>query len=272
MSRKPKLSKRRLEVLASYGVFPEQPEEKIETPRPKGRPRKDKRKPYKLRKPKVVDTSLPKHSPIAIRRELELEGYDPDAAKLEARNQRQKTLNNNALKSKPRSKLTDEERLAHKRASEKRNRSQVNGIEMMGFLTAATAKALASTKSSINTETSAPYYNYQDNFIENQYHGKTSAFDPRHNDLIEIQECGKMIWHGDTCAVCTMPPSTIGEVMLAQYGEANFVCTDCGKLVETKGLGMRGWIFTQIQNIKRQKATQIKKYHLPKAEDDEELD
>ncbi len=272
MSRKPRLSKRRLEVLASYGVFPEQPEEKIEPPRPKGRPRKNKRKPYKIRKPKVEDTSLPKHSPIAIRRELGLEGYDPVAAKAEARRLRQETLNNNALKNKPRLKLTDDERLARKKASEEKNRSQVNGIHLSGLLTAAKAKALTSDKSSIAMETSAPYFNFQDNFIEEQYHGKTSAFDPRHNDLIEIDESGKMIWHGDTCAICTMPPSTIGEVVLAQYGEATFVCTDCGKLVETKGLGLRGWIFANIKNFKRHKVRQIPNYMIPHDTEDEELD
>ena len=272
MSRKPRLSKRRLEVLASYGVFPEQPEEKIEPPRPKGRPRKNKRKPYKLRKPKAADTSLPIHSPVRIARELELEGYDYQAAEKKAKEKRQETLNNNALKSKRRLKLTDEDRLARRKASEERNRSQVNGLKMMGFLTAATAKAMASSKSSIGMETSAPYFNYQDNFIEEQYHDKTSAFDPRHNDLIEIDESGKMIWHGETCAICTMPPSTLGEVVLAQYGAATFVCTDCGKLVETKGLGLRGWIFTDIENLKSHKVRQIPNYMIPHDTEDEELD
>jgi len=201
-----RISARRAEVLASYGI---------------------KQKKVKKKKP---NDDLPVYAPIRM-----------------AKEKRQEALNNNALKNKLRLNRTDEDRRANKKASDKRKNSEVNGIEMMGFLTAATAKALASTKSSIGMETSAPYFNYQDNFIENQYHGKTSAFDVRHNDLIETDpETGKMLWYGDTCSVCKMPPSTVGEVMLAQYGTADFVCVDCGKLVETKGLGMRGWTFDTI--------------------------
>jgi len=251
MSRKPRLSKRRLEVLASYGALPKQ---------------------AKAKPVKSANNDLPVHSPIRIQRELGLEGYDHQAAKQVAKQSKQARLNNQALRDKPRLNLTDEERVARKKASQDRSRSERNSIHMLGLLTAATAKALAADKSSIAMETSAPYFNYQDNFIENQYHGKTSAFDPRHNDLIEIEESGKMIWHGDTCAICTMPPSTIGEVMLAQYGEANFVCTDCGKLVETKGIGLRGWIFTNIKNFKRHKVRQIPNYMIPHDTEDEELD
>jgi hypothetical protein len=219
-----RISARRAEVLASYG----------------------KRKPMNAKKKKPdPNNDLPIHAPIAMRRELER--VDKVTAIRKAKEKRQETLNNNALKNKPKLNLTDEDRCANKKASDERKNSEVNGLKMMGFLTAATAKALASTKSSIGMETSAPYFNYQDNFIENQYHGKTSAFDVRHNDLIETDlETGKMLWHGDTCAICKMPPSTMGEVVLAQYGTADFVCVDCGKLVETKGLGMRGWTFDTI--------------------------
>ena len=219
-----RISARRAEVLASYG----------------------KRKPMNAKKKKPdPNNDLPIHAPIRMRRELEK--VDKVTAIRKAKEKRQETLNNNALKNKPRLNLTDEERCARKKASDEKRRSEVNGLKMMGFLTAATAKALAPSKSSIGMETSAPYFNYQDNFIENQYHGKTSAFDVRHNDLIETDpETGKMLWHGDTCAICKMPPSTMGEVMLAQYGQADFVCVDCGKLVETKGLGMRGWTFDTI--------------------------
>ena len=202
-----KISARRAEVLASYG----------------------KRKPMNVKKNKP-DNDLPIHAPIAWKKDIE--------SRIEERNIRA------ALKDKPKLNLSDEDRAFRKLLADKQKNREVNGIHLDGLLTAATAKALASTKSSIGMETSAPYFNYQDNFIENQYHGKTSAFDVRHNDLIETDpETGKMLWHGDTCAICKMPPITMGEVVLAQYGTADFVCVDCGKLVETKGLGMRGWIF-----------------------------
>ena len=217
-----RISARRAEVLASYG----------------------KRKPINAKK-KKQDNDLPIHAPIRMRRELEK--VDKVTSIRKAKEKRQETLNNNALKSKPRLDRTDEDRVARKKASDEKRRSEVNGIHMLGLLTAATAKALAPSKSSIGMETSAPYFNYQDNFIENQYHGKTSAFDVRHNDLIETDpETGKMIWHGNVCEICKMPPSTVGEIMLAQYGVADFVCVDCGKLVETKGLGMRGWTFDTV--------------------------
>ena len=213
-----RISARRAEVLASYGI---------------------KEKKVKKKEP---NDDLPIHAPIRMRRELEK--VDKVTAIRKAKEKRQETLNNNALKNKPRLDLSDEDRAFRKLLADKQRRREVNGLEMMGFLTAATAKALAPSKSSIGMETSAPYFNYQDNFIENQYHGKTSAFDVRHNDLIETDpETGKMLWHGNVCEVCKMPPSTMGEVVLAQYGTADFVCVDCGKLVETKGLGMRGWTF-----------------------------
>ena len=139
--------------------------------------------------------------------------------------------------------LSDEDRCANKKASDKRKNSEVNGIHLDGLLTAAGAKKGTRDLPSAFDNTSAIYYNMQDNFIEEQYN-RTSAFDVRHNDLIETDpETGKMLWHGNVCEVCKMPPSTMGEVVLAQYGTADFVCVDCGKLVETKGLGMRGWIF-----------------------------
>ena len=244
-----RISARRAEVLASYGI---------------------KQKKVKKKKKKEPNDDLPVYAPIRMRRELEK--VDEVTSNRKAKEKRQETLNNNALRNKPRLNLTDEDRRARKKASDEKRRSEVNGLKMMGFLTAATAKALAPSKSSIGMETSAPYFNYQDNFIEEQYHDKTSAFDPRHNDLIEIDESGKMIWHGETCAICTMPPSTIGEVVLAQYGAATFVCTDCGKLVETKGLGLRGWIFTDIENLKSHKVRQIPNYMIPHDTEDEELD
>ena len=213
-----KISARRAEVLASYGF---------------------KQKKVKKKEP---NDDLPVYAPIRMRRELEK--VDKVTAIRKVKEKKQETLNNNALRNKPKLNLTDEDRAFRKLLADGQRRREVNGIHLDGLFTAATAKALAPSKSSIGMETSAPYFNYQDNFIENQYHGKTSAFDVRHNDLIETDpETGKMLWHGDTCAICKMPPSTMGEVMLAQYGQADFVCVDCGKLVETKGLGMRGWVF-----------------------------
>ena len=218
-----RISARRAEVLESYG----------------------KRKPMNAKK-KKPDNDLPIHAPIRMRRELEK--VDKVTAIRKAKEKRQETLNNNALKNKPRLDLSDEDRAFRKFLADGQRRREVNGIHLDGLLTAAAAKKGITDKSSIGMETSAPYFNYQDNFIENQYHGKTSAFDVRHNDLIETDpETGKMLWHGDTCAICKMPPSTVGEIMLAQYGTADFVCVDCGKLVETKGLGMRGWTFDTIK-------------------------
>lgn len=251
MTRKPRLSKRRLEVLASYGATV---------------------KKNKQGGSQFVDSHLPKHSPIKIQRELELEGYDHQAAKRNAKQARQERLNNDALKNKPSLGLSNHDRLERKRIAEQKKSKEVNSIHLDGLLSAGAAKKGTRDAPSAFDDTSAIFYNMKDNFIEEQYHGKTSAFDPRHNDLIEIDPSnGKMTWHGETCAICTMPPSNMGEIVLAQYGSAEFVCTDCGKLIETKNLGLRGWVFTQIQNIKRHKATQIKKYHLPNAEDDEEL-
>ena len=220
-----RISARRAEVLASYG----------------------KRKPMNAKKKKPdPNNDLPIHAPIRMRRELEK--VDKVTAIRKAKEKRQETLNNNALKNKPRLDLSDEDRAFRKLLADGQRRREVNGIHLDGLLTAAAAKKGITDKSSIGMETSAPYFNYQDNFIENQYHGKTSAFDVRHNDLIETDpDTGKMLWHGDTCAICKMPPSTVGEVMLAQYGQADFVCVDCGKLVETKGLGMRGWTFDTIK-------------------------
>ena len=219
-----RISARRAEVLASYGI---------------------KQKKVKKKKKKEPNDDLPVYAPIRMRRELEK--VDKVTAIRKAKEKRQETLNNNALKNKPRLDLSDEDRAFRKLLADGQRRREVNGIHLDGLLTAAAAKKGITDKSSIGMETSAPYFNYQDNFIENQYHGKTSAFDVRHNDLIETDpETGKMLWHGDTCAICKMPPSTVGEVMLAQYGQADFVCVDCGKLVETKGLGMRGWTFDTI--------------------------
>jgi len=261
LSKKPRFSKRRLEVLASYGVFPEK-NKKVALPL-QSKPKPTNKK-FEF-DPLPDFSSLPKNSPIRIQRELEMQGIDTTTAKRNAKNPRQKSLNNSALR-------TKQSRKKHKPTYRQNESRLVNSIHLDGLLSACAAKKGTKDVPSAFDDTSAIFYNMQDNFIEEQYHGKTSAFDPRHNDLIEIDPSnGKMIWHGETCAICTMPPSNMGEVVLAQYGEANFICTDCGKLVETKGRGLRGWIFTQIQNIKRHKATQIKKYHLPNSEDDEEL-
>jgi hypothetical protein len=229
----PKISKRRQAILDSYGI------------KPKGRPPK----------PKSVElhAHLPKNSPIRIQRELKEMGIEPvEKTKIA----KQTRLNNIALRTK---KSKDKKWLRYSPTPNE----VVNKIHLDGLLSASSAKKGTVDKPSIAGESSAPFYNYIDNFIEEQHHDKASAYDPRFIDLIEIQESGKMIWHGDTCAICTMPPSTIGEVMLAQYGEANFVCTDCGKLVKTKGLGMRGWIFAQVQNFKRNKIKQLQRYHIP---------
>ena len=203
----PKVSKRRQAVIDSYGI------------KPKGRPPK----------PKIVElhAHLPKNSPIRIQRELKEMGIEPAKEIVSAKQTR---LNNIALRTK----------------KSKTNWLQysptlsevVNKIHLDGLLSASSAKKGTVDKPTISGESSAPFYNYKDNFIEEQHHGKASAYDPRFIDLIEIQDSGKMIWHGDTCAICTMPPSTVGEVMLAQYGEASFVCTECGKLaVEDRHIG-----------------------------------
>ena len=201
-----KISARRAEVLASYG----------------------KRKPMNAKK-KKPDNDLPIHAPIAWKKDIE--------SRIEERNIRA------ALKDKPKLNLSSEDRAFRKLLADKQKNREVNGIHLDGLLTAAGAKKGTRDLPSAFDNTSAIYYNMQDNFIEEQYN-RTSAFDVRHNDLIETDpETGKMLWHGNVCEICKMPPSTMGEVVLAQYGTADFVCVDCGKLVETKGLGMRGWIF-----------------------------
>ena len=268
MSRKAKLSKRRLEVLASYGVFPKKDEQLPSPPKPQ-QPifaNKERSTNKQFEFDSLPDfSSLPKNSPIRIQRELEAQGIDTATSKLNAKTSRQEVLNNMALRTKQTGKR-------HKPLQKNNENHLVNNIHLDGLLSAYSAKEGTKDAPSIINESSAFYYNMADNFIEEQHHEKASCYDPRFIDLIEIQESGKMIWHGETCAICTMPPSTIGEVMLAQYGEADFICIDCGKMVEIKNPTMRGWIFAQVQNNKRHKATQIKKYHLPHAEDDEELD
>jgi len=202
-----KISARRAEVLASYG----------------------KRKPMSAKENKP-DNDLPIHAPIAWKKDIE--------SRIEERNIRA------ALKDKPKLNLSSEDRAFRKLLADKQRRLEVNRIHLDGLLTAAGAKRGTRDLPSAFDDTSAIYYNMQDNFIEEQYNNRTSAFDVRHNDLIETDpETGKMLWHGNVCEICKMPPSTMGEVVLAQYGTADFVCVDCGKLIETKGLGMRGWIF-----------------------------
>ena len=237
----PRVSKRRQEVLDSYRI------------KPKGRPPK----------PKIVElhAHLPKNSPIRIQRELEKLGIKSKDITEETKRVKQNRLNNIALKTKKLKPF-----LSGPSGNEISNK-----IHLDGLLSAFRAKKGIEDKPTIAGESSAAFYNYKDNFIEEQHHEKASCYDPRFIDLIEIQESGKMIWHGETCAICTMPPSTVGEVMLAQYGEASFICTDCGKLVETKGLGMRGWIFAQVQNFKRYKVKQLQRYHIPIDEEEYEV-
>jgi|TARA_R100000479_G_scaffold132034_1_gene69816 hypothetical protein len=241
----PKISKRRQAVIDSYGF------------KPKGRPRK----------PKSVDlhAHLPKNSPIRIQRELEQMGITlaEKSTDEEIARAKQTYLNNQAIKNKPRLNLTDADR-AERRAAYTGRKRHHNKIHLDGLLSASSAKKGTVDKPTISGESSAPFYNYKDNFIEEQHHGKASAYDPRFIDLIEIQESGKMIWHGETCAICTMPPSTIGEVMLAQYGEADFVCTDCGRLVHIKTPTNKwGWVFAPIDKFKRNTIKQLQRYHIP---------
>jgi len=124
-------------------------------------------------------------------------------------------------------------------------------------------------EASIVDSSSSFYYNMKENWIDDCHHS-VSATDMHANNLIEIDpDTNKLIWHGDVCVVCAQPPCTWGEIMLAQYGHTEFICVDCGKVVGSKGLGMKG--FENVQqlkaHIKKRKITTFKS--LEEDEEDE---
>ncbi len=243
------ISKRRKEVLAEYGV----PNERERVARQK------KIKKQYLRNINKFDsdnTGLPVHSPLR---------YKKDWEELKI---------SRALASKPKLNLTDEDRKARKKASRKKKQQEMK-LDCLGMLSAAGAKKFTREASSIvEYGDSWAYFNGLEGGIEENHHNKVSPFDYVHTNLIEENPVtGALVWHGQVCSICTEPPKDIGEVMLAQYGMTEFICVDCGKFMEHKGTGMRGYISGTINKSFRHKAKNpitIHKHHL--AKEDEEDD
>ena len=78
-------------------------------------------------------------------------------------------------------------------------------------------------------------------------------------------DTGIMTWHGEVCVHCGSPPKNIGEVMLAQFGPTEFICTDCGKHMPHQGTGLRGYTSGEVYR-RRQKIMKLKptpKWRMP---------
>lgn len=243
------ISKRRKEVLAEYGV----PNERERVARQK------KIKKQYLRNINKFDsdnTGLPVHSPLR---------YKKDWEELKI---------SRALANKPKLNLTDEDRKARKKASRKKKQQEMK-LDCLGMLSAAGAKKFTREASSIvEYGDSWAYFNGLEGGIEENHHNKVSPFDYVHTNLIEENPVtGALVWHGQVCSICTEPPKDIGEVMLAQYGMTEFICVDCGKFMEHKGTGMRGYISGTINKSFRHKAKNpitIHKHHLAKEDEEDE--
>ena len=243
------ISKRRKEVLAEYGV----PNERERVARQK------KIKKQYLRNINKFDsdnTGLPVHSPLRYKKDWE----------------EQKVAR--ALRDKPKLNLTDEDRKARKKASEDKKKKEMK-LDCLGMLSAAGAKKFTREASSIvEYGDSWAYFNGLEGGIEENHHNKVLPFDYVHTNLIEENPVtGALVWHGQVCSICTEPPKDIGEVMLAQYGMTEFICVDCGKFMEHKGTGMRGYISGTINKSFRHKAKNpitIHKHHLAKEDEEDE--
>ena len=117
-----------------------------------------------------------------------------------------------------------------------------------GQLSASQAKKDTNDKSIVDNS-SAFYYNMIDNWIDDHHHNVVTT-DIHANNLIEQdKDNNKLIWHGDVCVVCKQPPCTWGEILLAQYGHTDFICVDCGKVVDIQNRGMKG--FHHMQSNKK---------------------
>lgn len=243
------ISKRRKEVLAEYGV----PNERERVARQK------KVKKQYLRNINKFDsdnTGLPVHSPIRYKKDWE----------------EQKVAR--ALRDKPKLNLTDEDRKARKKASEDKKQQEMK-LSCLGMLSAAGAKKFTrDAPSLVEYGDSWAYFNGLEGGIEENHHNKVSPFDYVHTNLIEENPVtGALVWHGQVCSICTEPPKDLGEVMLAQYGLTEFICVDCGRFMEHKGTGMRGYMSgVAIDSLrhKAKKPTTIYKHHLAKEDEEDE--
>ena len=229
------ISKRRKEVLAEYNTKKERvPKKRVLKP----------------------DNDLPVHSPIRYKEWWE----------------EQKVAR--ALRDKPKLNLTDEDRKARKKASEDKKQKEMK-LSCLGMLSAAGAKKFTrDAPSLVEYGDSWAYFNGLEGGIEENHHNKVSPFDYVHTNLIEENPVtGALVWHGQVCSICTEPPKDLGEVMLAQYGLTEFICVDCGKFMEHKGTGMRGYISGTLNDSFRHKAknpTTIYKHHLAKEDEEDE--
>ncbi len=223
------ISKRRKEVLAEYG----------------------KRKPIGTKKKKKKpNNDLPVHSPIFALRELERDTQ-------------------RALHKKEKEKEKEHKQAALRKCDlPKLNRFIGSGTKhvaphVLGQLSAACAKK-GTREAPSAIDGGWMYYNGLDHGIEEQHHFRASPHDISNTNLIEEDPLtGTLTWYGDVCIHCGSPPKDVGEVMLAQYGQTEFICTDCGKHMPHHGTGMRGYMTGQIYFKKNKKLKPIPKWRMP---------
>ena len=134
----------------------------------------------------------------------------------------------------------------------------------MGQMSAGQAKRGTRDRPSIADGGGWMFFNGIDNGIEEKHHWLASPHDAMNTNLIsQNPDTGALTWHGDVCVHCGSPPKDIGEVMLAQYGPTEFICTDCGKHMTHHGTGMRGYMTGQIYYKKNKKLKPIPKWQMP---------
>ena len=134
----------------------------------------------------------------------------------------------------------------------------------MGQMSAAGAKRGTRDRPSIADGGGWMFFNGIDNGIEEKHHWLASPHDAMNTNLIsQDPDTGTLTWYGDVCVHCGDPPKNIGEVMLAQYGPTEFICTDCGKHMSHLGKGMRGYATGQFYYKKNKKLKPIPKWRMP---------
>lgn len=231
------ISKRRKEVLAEYGI----PEER-----------------YTVEQTKVLAKLLavaseeraPSTKPPITLRELEKSAR-------EARRKKDKENELAALRKADRNALP-----VHIKKSY--NNTGHTAPHVLGQLSAGKAKRGTRDRPSIADGGGWMFFNGIDNGIEEKHHWLASPHDAMNTNLIsQNPDTGTLTWHGDVCVHCGSPPKDIGEVMLAQYGPTEFICTDCGKHMTHHGTGMRGYTTGQIYYKKNKKLKPIPKWQMP---------
>ena len=96
-------------------------------------------------------------------------------------------------------------------------------------------------------------------WLASSYHAMNTSL------ISQNPSTGIMTWHGEVCVHCGSPPKNIGEVMLAQFGPTEFICTDCGKHMSHQGTGLRGYMSGQVYR-RKQKMMKLKptpKWRMP---------